>query len=138
MSTPPNPFEPPSQQSGPHSQPFPQQPAPPYGQPYYGQPAYGQPYYGQPAPPQESGMAIASLICGILGLVACYIFTGIPAVILGHMAMGKAKRGEAGGRGMALAGVILGWISVGLTVLVIAFVVIFGLATDWRFDEQQY
>jgi hypothetical protein len=38
--------------------------------------------------------------------------TGIPAVILGHTARAEIKRTGEGGEGFALAGVILGWLSV--------------------------
>jgi len=70
-----------------------------------------------PAPPfagpvnKQQGFAIGSMICGILSIVCCLgIFSGIPAIILGVMAMNKEKADPAtyGGRGMALAGVITG------------------------------
>jgi hypothetical protein len=63
--------------------------------------------------PKQQGFAIGSLVCGILSIVCCMgIFTGIPAVILGIMAMNKEKENPTlyGGRGMALAGVITGGI----------------------------
>ena len=43
----------------------------------------------------------------------------IPAVVLGHMARGQIRRTGEQGAGMALAGLILGWIGVGFTVLVV-------------------
>ena len=36
-----------------------------------------------------SGLAIASLVCGIMGLVTCLFLPGIPAVICGHMALSR-------------------------------------------------
>jgi hypothetical protein len=101
----------------------PPQGQPPYGQPPYGQPPYGQPApqmpYGQPAP--SSGMAIGSLITGILSVLACCIwFISIPlglcAVILGFIAKGKISRGQATGSGMATAGIITGGIGLLLSV----------------------
>jgi Tfp pilus assembly protein PilE len=60
-----------------------------------------------------SGKATASLICGILSLTIFSIFTGIPAVILGHMSRGEIRRaaGRLKGDGQALAGLIMGYIS---------------------------
>ena len=90
----------------------------PYGQPVqpppgaYAQP-YGQPYgYGHPyVPPQRTnGMAIASMVLGILWL---YWIGSILALVFGYIAKNQIReRGEAGG-GMATAGIVLGWIGVG-------------------------
>jgi type II secretory pathway pseudopilin PulG len=71
------------------------------------------------------GTAIASLICGILSLVlAC--LTGIPAIVLGVLAIKKIGKsnGALGGRGMAIAGLVLG--SVGTMITGIA--ILAGLA----------
>ncbi len=66
------------------------------------------------ASPPTSGLAIASLICGIMGLVTCLFLPGIPAVICGHMALSQMAVPGAtiGGRGMAIAGLVMGYISV--------------------------
>lgn len=61
------------------------------------------------APKGSSGLAIASLICGIVG---CVPGAGIAAVVMGHMALGRIKTSGQGGRGMALAGLILGYLSI--------------------------
>ena len=77
--------------------------------------------------PPTSGLAVASLICGLLGFVLIFL-TGIPAIIMGHMALSrvKASQGTLGGGGMALAGTILGYI----TTFLIGFIAILaGLAT---------
>src|SRR5687768_10582215 len=46
-----------------------------------------------------SGLAVASLVCGILGLAT--FITALPAVIMGHMALGRINHsdGALGGRG---------------------------------------
>jgi dipeptidyl aminopeptidase/acylaminoacyl peptidase len=69
-------------------------------------PAYGMP----PQPPKASGLAIASMVLGIIG---CGV-TGVAAVVLGHIAMGNIKRsgGTLTGGGMAIAGLILGYLQV--------------------------
>ena len=73
---------------------------------------------GVPAYTPTSGLAIASLVCGIMGLVSCLFLPGIPAVICGHMAMRQMADPAVrmSGRGMALAGLITGYISVGILV----------------------
>jgi hypothetical protein len=71
-----------------------------------------------PAAPQKAGgLSIASLICGIASVTCFGILAGIPAIVTGHLAMGKVKRGEAGGRGLALAGLIMGYISIAFTII---------------------
>ena len=67
---------------------------------------------------KTNSLAITSLICGI----AQFMFgplTTIPAVICGHMARSQIRRTGEQGAGMALAGLILGWVGVGFTVLVL-------------------
>lgn len=81
------------------------------------------PYYDPaqayaPSPP-TSGTAIASLVTGILGLTFCPGIASIVAVITGSMARKEiaASGGKIGGGGLATAGLITGWIGIGLTVL---------------------
>jgi hypothetical protein len=100
---------------------YPTAPGAPYGQPgYQPQPppggfptAYGQPPYGYPyAPPPQrtNGLAIASMVLGILWL---YWIGSILALVFGYIARNQIReRGESGG-GMATAGIVLGWIGVG-------------------------
>ena len=66
-------------------------------------------------------LAVWSLVLGILGLGCCGIFSGIPAAICGHKAQAKIKasNGTLDGAGMALAGLILGYVAIGLTVVLI-------------------
>ncbi|OXM58932.1 hypothetical protein CFP71_00135 [Amycolatopsis thailandensis] len=119
-------------------------PQDPYGQqqPYGQQPPYGQPYpqpgygygYGAPQPPQDQGLAIAALVVSIASLVACTGLLSVIGVIMGHIAHSKAKRGEAGGQGMALAAIIIGYLGIAIIVALALLVVIVGIATDWDFD----
>ena len=136
-----------SPEDGPPASPY----GPPHGQPaqQYGMPAPGGPSYnayGPPgqryAPPGQGGtgfngyvqpgyygvppepkiLSVASLCCGIAALVGFgfFLLPQIAAVILGHMALTR----EPSGRGMAIAGLVLGYVGVALTILVI---VILGL-----------
>lgn len=94
---------------------------------------YQSPAAGGPPPvaigtaPATSGLAIASLVCGIVGLLSC-LLPGIAAVICGHMALGQieASQGRLGGRGMAVAGLVLGYLSI-LVLLLFAVLMIGGL-----------
>ena len=65
-----------------------------------------------PSAPRTSGMAISSLVLGISSFL-CWIFTGLPAIILGAIALRDIKRsgGQLNGEGMAIAGIVCGSIS---------------------------
>lgn len=66
-----------------------------------------------------NSMALISLIAGILGLTLFPFLGSIAAIITGNIGKKEiaASAGAQGGAGMAQAGVILGWIGVGLGVL---------------------
>jgi hypothetical protein len=89
----------------------------PYGSaPYTAGPsapgAYGSGYGPGYAPsPQASGLAIAALVCGILGFFTAGL-TSIPAVICGHLAWPDTRSGRYSGHGLTLAGLILGYIPI--------------------------
>jgi hypothetical protein len=79
-------------------------------------------YYPQVAPlPPTNGLALGAMICGIaeiftLGLAA------IPAVILGHLARGQIRQTGERGDGMAVAGLVLGYLAIAGWALVILLV----------------
>ena len=70
------------------------------------------------------GMAIAALVTGILSLTLCGLLTAIPAIICGHIGVKQADNGEASGRTMAKAGMIMGYASLALTVLAIILYIV--------------
>jgi hypothetical protein len=93
--------------------------------------AQGQPVAYPGAPPQygggyqqpvyvvqnsTNGMAIASLVLGILWL---WWLGSIVALIFGYVGKSQIDRsgGRQSGRGMAIAGIVLGWIGVGILIL---------------------
>jgi hypothetical protein len=80
----------------------------------------------QTATPQTEDKAVISLVLGILSLVGMSILAGIPAIILGKMSRDniRASSGRLGGEAMATAGIIMGWISVGLAVLFLLLIVL--------------
>ena len=63
---------------------------------------------------QTSTLAIVSLVSGILGWTLLPLIGTIAAIITGHMARGEIRRmpDRLEGDGMALAGLILGWVAV--------------------------
>jgi hypothetical protein len=74
------------------------------------------------APPstgvKNSTMAIVSLIAGIVGLTLLPLIGSVTALITGYMARKEIREsaGAISGDGMALAGVIMGWIGVAFAV----------------------
>ncbi len=83
----------------------------------------------QPSAPQ-SGLAIASLVLGILSLVCVGPFAGIPAIICGHIARARTRRFPAvyGGAGFALAGLIMGYIGLVVTLVILPAMLLPALA----------
>jgi hypothetical protein len=71
-----------------------------------------------------NGLAIASLSCGLAQFMFGPLAT-IPAIVFGHMARHQIKRTGEQGAGLALAGLILGWAAVILAILLIV-----GVATS--------
>lgn len=63
------------------------------------------------APAASSGLAIASMICGIVGFFTIGL-TSLPAIIMGHIARAKIKAsgGKIGGGGLAVAGLVTGYL----------------------------
>jgi uncharacterized membrane protein YphA (DoxX/SURF4 family) len=75
------------------------------------------PSYAAPGQPPSQGLAIASLVCGILGLIGCCMwFISLPAalaaIVTGHLANSKIKADPQRftGKGMARTGLITGYL----------------------------
>ena len=89
-------------------QPYSSGPLAPYGGP---QPQY---VYHQTITPPKNDLGVWSLVTGILSWILCPVVLGIVAIIMGHASKRAIKEGQANNSGMATAGLILGWINVGL------------------------
>ncbi|MFI7597032.1 DUF4190 domain-containing protein [Actinoplanes sp. NPDC049681] len=106
--------------------PVAQDPYAPYGQP-------ASPYAYSPYPPAArptEGMAIASLVISCVAIAGLCVWgigfvLGVLGAIFGHVARGKIRRSGAGGDGMALAGIIIGWV---VTALGLAFIALLAMA----------
>jgi hypothetical protein len=75
---------------------------------------------------RTNGYAMASLACG-LGQFAVGPLATIPAIVFGHMAMNRIRRTGEQGKGLALAGLVLGWGAVVLGVIVAVIAIIAGM-----------
>lgn len=73
--------------------------------------------------PATSGYAIASLVCSLLGYIGVFGIGPLLGIIFGHMAIREIDRsnGLLQGRGLAQAGLILGYIALGLILLAVVF-----------------
>jgi hypothetical protein len=119
--------------SYPQQQPMPQQyPSAPVYPPQQGYPqpmGYMPPQYGTPLVNPGQGLGVASMVLGILALpLMCLkgvgLLAAIAAVIMGHIAHAQSKRANGQANGMALAGLICGYISLAIVVLIFVFVLV--------------
>jgi len=119
---------------GPYSQgPYPQNPYQPQ-QNQYGHPqspyaiqnhqAYNQPVYQQSS---TNVLAVIALAAGIAQVVLSFI-GAIAAVVLGHIALAQIKRTGDNGYGLALTGLILGYLGIALSILFIGYLIVVSVA----------
>jgi hypothetical protein len=98
-------------------------PQSPYAPPVEG--IEGASYTPGPTLPVTNGLAIASLVCGILSVVFFCVcgglFLGIPAVICGHLSLNQLNTpgNLQQGRGMAIAGLICGYLGIAFFAIMI-------------------
>jgi MFS family permease len=101
--------------------------------PGYAVPGYGAPYgYGQPMAISKptNGMAVAAMVVSIVGIAGVCAYgvgglVGIVGAILGHVARRQIRERGEQGDGMALAGIIVGWIAAGLGLLIFGAIIVF-------------
>lgn len=127
---------------------------PPHDRPPHDQPPHDQPQgYGQPAAPgygesgspghgdahghggapaaAKNGLGIAALVVAVIALIFCWLpFIGgiiaIIGLILGFIARGRVKRGQATNGGMALAAVIISALALIINIAIVAFAFFIG------------
>ncbi len=110
-------------------------PVPPAAYPATGLPAWGSPYspYGVGAPgplstatPRTNGLAIASLACSVGGIIPFFFgISCVVGVILGFVSLGQIKRtgGVQPGRGLAIAGIAVGFSLIAIFLLIVVLAV---------------
>lgn len=86
----------------------------------------------QAALPVTSTLAVISLVSGLLGWTLLPFLGSLVAVVCGHLARAEIRRarGNLEGDGLAVAGLVLGYLALGLCLLVVvaAFLFFGGLA----------
>ncbi|WP_449373959.1 thioredoxin domain-containing protein [Arthrobacter psychrolactophilus] len=108
---------------------------PPTPPSYYGQQPYGQQPYSPFGAPQLKPETTNTL--AIVSFVLAF-FVSIAAVITGHLALSQIRRTGEKGRGFALAGVIIGYVSMATTVLaVIALIAFWGVIGPAFMNEME-
>ncbi len=81
--------------------------------------------YASPPPKPAIGMAVAALVCGLLGMLTCLFPLGLVGVILAIVALVRSSREPTryGGTPMAIGGLVTGGISVLIAPLVLAIII---------------
>lgn len=74
-------------------------------------------------PPGTNGLAIASLV---LGIVWVYWIGSILALVFGYVARRQIRENHQNGSGMAMAGIVLGWVGVGFLAFFIFLAILAG------------
>lgn len=79
-----------------------------------GSPVPGAPIARPATGTRTSGLAIASLVTGLF--FWCWVIPGVVSIVLGHLALESIQDsgGTKTGRGMAIAGIVLGWVGIGI------------------------
>jgi hypothetical protein len=77
-------------------------------------------YTGQ----KTNSLAVAALVCGIVQFFGFWLLGTVPAIVLGHMARNQIRQRNEQGAGLALAGLILGYVGIALTVIVVIIIII--------------
>jgi heme/copper-type cytochrome/quinol oxidase subunit 2 len=90
-----------------------------------GAPAQTRPAAAGTVQAPRNGTGTAALVIGIIALITCWtviggIVLGLLALVLGIVGRGRARRGEATNGGSAIAGVVLGLVSIIVAVVIIA------------------
>ena len=76
-----------------------------------------------PMPRRTNGLAVASLVCGILQPFT-FMLSTIPAIAMGHVARGQIRRTGEDGRTMATWGVVLGWAGAAAILMVVVAILL--------------
>ncbi|WP_066095763.1 DUF4190 domain-containing protein [Xanthomonas massiliensis] len=83
-------------------------------------------------PRRTSTLAVLSLVFGILGWSVIPFLGSLVAIVTGHMARAEIRRDpQMDGDGLAVAGLVLGWLMVALAVLALFVLVVFFGGLAW-------
>lgn len=101
----------------------PQPPEPQYQRAHYQPPQYPAPQISQYAPPQQPHYFVAAPptnTLSIIAFVSVFVLPCLVPVVLGHISLAQIKQSGEGGKGLAIAALILGY----LELLIWAFLVV--------------
>jgi hypothetical protein len=92
-----------------------------------------------PAVPTSNGIAVASLVLGILAVVLFFtiwipVVLGILAIVFGALGISKTNKQGAPQKGLAIAGLVCGAAGIALAILFIVFVIALGTSGAETFD----
>ena len=119
---------------------------PPAAQPYQAQPYYAAPAapyapapYGAAAPrPGTNGLAVAGLVVSAAGWLVLGVLAAIAGIILSAFGLARARQAEAAGitnsgRGIAMAGIIVGIVvlAIGVIFMVLYFAYVLSAGTGY-------
>lgn len=99
---------------------------------------YSYPPQGYPGGQRTNGMAIAAMICGIAQFFGFWLLGTIPAVVLGHIARRQIRQTGEQGAGMALAGLILGYVGLALSVIAVILIAVLVVASGHPTNQVQF
>ncbi|MFV0495244.1 DUF4190 domain-containing protein [Mycobacterium sp.] len=91
-------------------------------------PAAGYPAAGYPPKQDTNGMAIASLVSGLVGLFC--VVGSVLGVIFGVVALNQIRTTGQQGRGMAISGIIVSGLTMGGAVVLLATMMFLGATTS--------
>jgi len=101
-----------------------------YPEPYpysYAAPCYYCPWVYAPPAPSLGTWALVSMICGAVSIVSFQSILAVLAIVFGFIGLNEVKKsqGTVEGRGFAIAGIVTGFISIGLTLAFIALYILY-------------
>jgi hypothetical protein len=75
---------------------------------------------------KNCALAIISLACGVSAFVFVPFLGAVTAIITGHLGLHQIKKsdGKLTGKGMATAGLVLGYTQIGMTLLIFILVIV--------------
>lgn len=92
--------------------------------------------------PTSNGLAVASLVCGLVGFFTCFIWClsiplAIAAIVTGHLASSKIKGDPArySGKGLARTGLITGYLALVLTIVFVAVATYMSTLSPEKLEE---
>ena len=81
------------------------------------------PWQTFPAPQPTNGLAVAALV---LGIVWAFWIGSALAIVFGHVALGQIRQRNQSGKGMAIAGLVLGYVGAGTFALFVVLPLLLG------------